>query len=39
LRFCLRGKYSDIFNLIFQRNSYICFGQCRQQQQTASTER
>lgn len=27
LRFCLSGKYSDIFNYIFLRNSYICFGQ------------
>ena len=36
LRFCLRGKYSDIFNYFFLRNSYICFGQFRQQQQTES---
>ena len=36
LRFCLRGKYSDVFNYFFLRNSYICFGQFRQQQQTES---
>ena len=36
LRFCLRGKYSDNFNYIFLRNSYICFGQCSQQQQSES---
>jgi hypothetical protein len=39
LRFCLRGKYSDIFNFIFQINSYICFGQSRQQQLNASRGR
>ncbi len=36
LRFCLRGKYSGIFNYIFLINPYICFGQCRQQQLNAS---
>ncbi len=36
LRFCLRGKYSDIFNYFFLRNSYICFGQFWQQQQSES---
>jgi hypothetical protein len=32
LRFCLRGKYSDIFNFIFQINSVDLFGQCLQKQ-------
>ena len=36
LRFCLRGKYSDIFNFIFQINSVDLFGQCSQQQLNAS---
>ncbi len=36
LRFCLRGKCSDIFNFIFQINSVDLFGQCRQQQQSES---
>jgi hypothetical protein len=39
LRFCLRGKYSDIFNFIFQINSVDLFGQCRQQQLNASRGR
>jgi hypothetical protein len=36
LRFCLRGKYSDVFNFIFQINLVDLFGQCRQQQLNAS---
>jgi hypothetical protein len=36
LRFCLRGKYSDIFNSIFQINFVDLFGQCSQQQLNAS---
>jgi hypothetical protein len=38
LRFCLRGKYSDIFNFIFQINSVDLFGQCSQQQQSESRD-
>ena len=36
LRFCLRGKYSDVFNFIFQINLVDLFGQCSQQQLNAS---